>query len=834
MRKAVRGFTMVEVIVIITVIGILSTIGVVSFINIQKSARDKQRYNQITIIGEALEKYYDTYGKYPDCSTLAANPTSILTGIDEDVFIPPGSSVPEIKCTNTPSDIGNYFYYIVTDLDDDGNNDKWELRYFEESEDKIKTKLTNRRGYVAAKTYTNTDAKLTTSVVPNNSGTINIYQNTYIKNTKVILVATPKDGYKFTKWGGNCTGDSDTFAIIMDVDKTCTALFGSTAVEPPATPDMTEITATSNETSTTWSWEPVTCQANTTVEYQYKFNTLNGDWKEDYGSPQHDLENNWDIYILSPATNPTSYSRTTDAPGETYTLTIHARCVDNNNSENVSDWSDEESAEYTRPVSEPEPVAPGKPIVTATTDGNYTTWTWDAQTCSSGWTLEYKYHYFTEAYNVGWDEPMYAQNGDQLYETPSQTSYKRYTMYPGYTFNVEVKAICKKEGKPNLEGEPGSALYKRPLTVEPVTMSYSINNKKITWTFNSTTSCPISYQKRYRYIFQPATVATDSSINSMNKYGETTDNNYTTDASTPDIRYILFVYARCYKDNNNIFESTQNYLVYMLPNAPNISISGLRTIPFINTDYYTYSWSHNCGSNANTIRFKYRVYVNGVVSKSQESTASTSVDHPYYIDTVYKVEVQVKCRIGVDGDYTDWSPPAEFIKSSMLMPPTVNFSDGQALNPITNTYNRYINFTNNCGNGATAYYRLDAYSFPMIWQAGNNNTVGWFSANSVGNKWFEDDFNSYQGNTSQSSKSLFFNLYNADGSTPLNMPTGTQYQIRVQVKCQIDSISPPKYKYHNQYGQVVEQQRSNPSFTQPPFSDYETPFTYTSPMYLAP
>lgn len=60
-----RGFTIIEIMVIIVVIGILTTIVVVSFTAIQKGNRDGQRDNDITEVQRALEKYYADNGQYP-------------------------------------------------------------------------------------------------------------------------------------------------------------------------------------------------------------------------------------------------------------------------------------------------------------------------------------------------------------------------------------------------------------------------------------------------------------------------------------------------------------------------------------------------------------------------------------------------------------------------------------------------------------------------------------------------------------------------------------------------------------------------------------------------
>lgn len=61
-----KGFTLVELLVVITILGILATIGLVAFASAQARGRDTQRKSDLKQIASALELYYSDYGKYPD------------------------------------------------------------------------------------------------------------------------------------------------------------------------------------------------------------------------------------------------------------------------------------------------------------------------------------------------------------------------------------------------------------------------------------------------------------------------------------------------------------------------------------------------------------------------------------------------------------------------------------------------------------------------------------------------------------------------------------------------------------------------------------------------
>ncbi len=74
-RSIQRGFTVIELAVVIVVISILVTIVVVMYSRAQVDARDTKRANDMNIFTASLEKYYEANGEYPSgCSnyTLAS------------------------------------------------------------------------------------------------------------------------------------------------------------------------------------------------------------------------------------------------------------------------------------------------------------------------------------------------------------------------------------------------------------------------------------------------------------------------------------------------------------------------------------------------------------------------------------------------------------------------------------------------------------------------------------------------------------------------------------------------------------------------------------------
>lgn len=93
-----RGFTLIEILVVIVIMGILLLLSVVNLRNTQAQARDQERISDVANIARHFEGLYSTgatstsgyqgaAGNYPDKATVdnamaAADPTTILGPID--------------------------------------------------------------------------------------------------------------------------------------------------------------------------------------------------------------------------------------------------------------------------------------------------------------------------------------------------------------------------------------------------------------------------------------------------------------------------------------------------------------------------------------------------------------------------------------------------------------------------------------------------------------------------------------------------------------------------------------------------------------------------------
>jgi len=94
-----RGFTIVELIIVMAIMGILLVLGVVNLRGSQASARDDERKTDIESIGLQLEIFYKNgttgstlFGRYPSTGLVGAAITTNLRDADIKAFMAPGAA----------------------------------------------------------------------------------------------------------------------------------------------------------------------------------------------------------------------------------------------------------------------------------------------------------------------------------------------------------------------------------------------------------------------------------------------------------------------------------------------------------------------------------------------------------------------------------------------------------------------------------------------------------------------------------------------------------------------------------------------------------------------
>jgi prepilin-type N-terminal cleavage/methylation domain-containing protein len=77
-----RGFTIIELLIVIAIIGILATLVLTNFQGAQAKGRDTVRKNDINSLYQKLEEYYNENGNYINTAITTANAATLFPGID--------------------------------------------------------------------------------------------------------------------------------------------------------------------------------------------------------------------------------------------------------------------------------------------------------------------------------------------------------------------------------------------------------------------------------------------------------------------------------------------------------------------------------------------------------------------------------------------------------------------------------------------------------------------------------------------------------------------------------------------------------------------------------
>jgi len=119
-----KGFTLVELIVVIATIGILASVALLGLNRYQGDTRDARRASSVSVIAEALEKYYDQSGEYPSCTDITATAADVtantLKGINPAVLVAPlapSGETNSIECiadggTHLSTSSADFFEYV--------------------------------------------------------------------------------------------------------------------------------------------------------------------------------------------------------------------------------------------------------------------------------------------------------------------------------------------------------------------------------------------------------------------------------------------------------------------------------------------------------------------------------------------------------------------------------------------------------------------------------------------------------------------------------------------------------------------------------------------------
>lgn len=403
LSKNNRGFTLVELIIVITVIGILATIVSLSYLSTQSRARDTQRQASATVISSSLEKYFEENGEYPSTLKIAtassATVKQLLHLTDLGGLTAPsitGSNTANIWQTGAATAANKLTYTGNTDVSNscktgvattDSCSD-YKIQYWNEETKTVTTILSQHTSGTYAGPPLNTPSAPTLSAALSGANVV------ATASTTCDAGATPQYAFQsrtndgtwsaFGSWAASATNSTpaiDGVKFGFQVKAQCVTA-NSTSLESPVSSEATyidPITApatptglTNNGTgsaTTTWSWTATTCPAGTTTYYTI-------DAGNDYDTTG--TQNWWMGWSADQTT--TSWGRTTTSQGYMYAAKLKAKCK---NVYATSPWSGETAANLVlKPV-----AAPGNPTgwwYQITGGRTSYEWNWTEPACGLG------------------------------------------------------------------------------------------------------------------------------------------------------------------------------------------------------------------------------------------------------------------------------------------------------------------------------------------------------------------------------------------------------------------------------------------------------------------
>ena len=121
LKKQNKGFTIVELLIVIVVIGILALLVITTYAGIQAKARNSKRVTDLKSLQTKLEAFYNDNGYYPNLGDMQSNTwlTANMKGIDLTSTVDPSAANTVtndiVNATSATDNHAKQYAYFVTD-----------------------------------------------------------------------------------------------------------------------------------------------------------------------------------------------------------------------------------------------------------------------------------------------------------------------------------------------------------------------------------------------------------------------------------------------------------------------------------------------------------------------------------------------------------------------------------------------------------------------------------------------------------------------------------------------------------------------------------------------
>ena len=123
--KKKNGFTLVELLVVISIISILTVIIAANFVESQKKGRDAARKANLKSLSDAVNLYYADQGSFPSSVSFGGELSFGTAASDKVIYMKkiPSETSPNVKQLRYDVSGTNRSFRLYTNLENDGDKD---------------------------------------------------------------------------------------------------------------------------------------------------------------------------------------------------------------------------------------------------------------------------------------------------------------------------------------------------------------------------------------------------------------------------------------------------------------------------------------------------------------------------------------------------------------------------------------------------------------------------------------------------------------------------------------------------------------------------------------